>query len=65
MDSVVAIAKGIAELDTDQEVKDCLSALLNLELLSSNSNPVAKAAYIKEIEQKISNWVPKTYGDEK
>ena len=52
----MAIARGIAGLDAQKEIKDCLSALLNLELLSSKSSPVNKAAYIREIESRFESW---------
>ena len=56
MDSVVAIARGIAGLDTEREINDCLSAILNLELLSSKLTPVNKTSYIREIESRYETW---------
>lgn len=56
MDSIVGIAKGIANLDCEPEIKECLQALMNLELMSSAGNPVTKLTYSREIEMRFENW---------
>lgn len=58
MDSIVAIAHGIANLDCEPEIKECLQALMNLELISSSGSPVTKLAYAREIESRFENWQP-------
>jgi hypothetical protein len=58
MDSIVAIAQGIAGLDCEPEVKECLQALINLEMRSNAATPVSKLAYAREIEARFENWKP-------
>lgn len=58
MDSRVAIAKGIADLDCEPEVRACLSAILNLELMSSLGSPVSQTSYLREVDQKFTEWQP-------
>jgi hypothetical protein len=63
MDSKVAIARGIADLDCDSAVKECLMALFNIELLASAGEPSTKASYVKEIEKR-SAAVPSDLEDD-
>jgi len=56
MDSKVEIARGIADLDCDESVKECLMALFNLELLASPAEPATKANYVKEIDKRSESW---------
>lgn len=58
MDSIVAIAQGIANLDCEPEIKECLQALMNLELMSTAGTPVTKLTYAREIESRFENWQP-------
>lgn len=58
MDSNVAIAQGIANLDCEPEIKECLMALMNLELISTAGSPVTKLAYAREIEARFDKWEP-------
>ena len=55
MDSKVAIARGIADLDCEAAVKECLMALFNIELLASAGEPSTKASYVKEIEKRSAS----------
>lgn len=56
MDSVVAIAQGIAELDCEPQIKECLQSLFNLELVNNSGTPVTKLTYIREIESRYDQW---------
>jgi len=58
MDSRTAIARGIAGLDCSQEVKMCLSALFNRELISSAGNQVTQTSYSHEVELHFDKWDP-------
>ncbi len=63
-DSKMAIAKGIAELECEDEIKQLLSALFNIELLSGNAEPPSKASYVKEIENRFQTWTQSLGVDE-
>lgn len=58
MDSIVAIAQQIAGLDCEPEIKECLQALMNHELVSNSGAPVTKLTYIREIDSRFENWEP-------
>lgn len=56
MDSIVAIAQEIAGLNCEPEIKECLQALMNHELVSNANTPVSKLTYIREIDAKFDSW---------
>ncbi len=58
MDSRVAIAKGIADLDCSAQIKACLGSMFNRELISSLGNPVTITTYSNEVDIHFENWDP-------
>ena len=58
MDSRIAIARGIADLNCSPEVKSCLSALFNRELISSAGSQVTQISYSHEVELHFDKWDP-------
>ena len=51
MDSTIAIAKNISQLECEPEVKQLLQSLFNSELTAPAENSVTKQYYAAEIEK--------------
>ena len=62
MDSTIAIAKNIFELDCDPAVKELLQSLFNHELMANDDRSVTKAFYTAEIERQAPKAMPITEG---
>lgn len=57
MTHAIAVSRGIATYDCDEEIRMCLMALFNWEIQSAGlKNPPYKNAYVKEIEKGASTW---------
>jgi hypothetical protein len=64
MDSRIAIAHSIADLDCDASIKESLSALFNLELMANPAEPVTKISYVKELEARSQSWTSSQNAEE-
>ncbi len=63
--SVIAIATAISELECEPEIKECLSALFNYELMADGPNSVKAAVYISQVESNSDGWEDPSDGVDK
>lgn len=63
--SVIAIATAISELKCEPEIKECLSALFNYELMADGPLSVKPAVYVRQVESNSGGWKDPSNGVDK